>query len=164
MEQWNLYNRQGEQTEKIHVRGEPIPPGYYHMVVHIWFRDEEGRFLIQQRARTLDAHPGVWATTGGSATVGESSVEAVIRETTEELELNLVPEDLQLINRLWRRDYFVDLYLADVHAGFAHDFRSSPEVDAVAFKSPSELARMIEAGTFFRYAYDIFDELGIRGS
>lgn len=161
MEQWNLYNRQGEQTGKTHMRGEPIPPGYYHLVVHIWFRDEKGRFLIQQRARTLTAHPGVWATTGGSATVGESSEEAVIRETAEELELNLVPEDLELINRLWRRDYFVDLYLADVHADFAHDFRPSPEVDAVAFKSPFELARMIEAGTFFRYFYDIFAELGI---
>lgn len=156
-----MYNRLGEQTGKTHMRGEPIPPGYYHLVVHIWFRDEKGRFLIQQRARTLAAHPGVWATTGGSATVGESSAEAVIRETAEELKLNLVPEDLQLINRLWRRDYFVDLYLTDIQAGFVDDFHPTPEVDAVAFKHPSELARMIQAGSFFRYTYDIFEELGI---
>ena len=38
MEIWDLYNEKRELTSLEHLRGEEIPEGYYHLVVHVWIR------------------------------------------------------------------------------------------------------------------------------
>ena len=46
MELWDLYNEQRELTGRDHVRGEEVPQGFYHLVVHIWIRNSKGEYLI----------------------------------------------------------------------------------------------------------------------
>ena len=160
-EQWNLYTRDGQLTDKIHFRGEPIPAGYYHLAIHLWPIDEKGRYLIQQRAKTLTSHPGVWAATGGSAIVGESSLDAVRRETQEELGLDLLPESLHLTRRFVRNNHFVDLWKTTVHSRILTDFSPTPEVDAIDFRYPHEIAQMLRTNRFFNYWAEYFQVLGI---
>ena len=50
MELWDLYNACRELTGRDHVRGEEIPQGYYHLVVHVWIRNRKGEYLISQRS------------------------------------------------------------------------------------------------------------------
>ena len=35
MELWDLYNERRELTGRDHIRGEEVPQGFYHLVVHI---------------------------------------------------------------------------------------------------------------------------------
>ena len=35
MELWDLYNEKREPLHQDHVRGQALPPGAYHLVVHI---------------------------------------------------------------------------------------------------------------------------------
>lgn len=57
-------------TGETMERGELLKPGQYHLVVHIWIIDGQGRLLIQKRAAHLKLMPDIWAATGGSAVAG----------------------------------------------------------------------------------------------
>ena len=154
MEKWNLYDREGNLTERIHTRGQPLPENYYHLVVHIWLIDSHGRHLIQKRAKSLKSQPGCWAFTGGSAIVGESSLQAVRRETMEELNLKLPFKDLCFQTRLWRQSHFLDIWSSPIDAVFPKGFEPTTEVEAVTFKSTDEILQMIDSQQFYSYPQD----------
>ena len=54
-----------------------------------------GRLLLARRSSRV-LQPGTWGTVGGALDHGESPEEAVIRETREELGIQVQPEDLRL--------------------------------------------------------------------
>ena len=67
---WDLYNEKRELTGRDHIRGEEIPQGYYHLVVHVWIRDgnakeevgidlspDDGRIVFSMVGRVVNAVP-----------------------------------------------------------------------------------------------------------
>lgn len=89
MELWDLYNERRELLQQDHVRGQALPPGTYHLVVHIWIQNSNGQFLMSQRAADR-AHDALkWECTGGSVLKGENSYAGAIREVREELGIDL---------------------------------------------------------------------------
>ena len=66
-----------------------------HPVVHLHIMDRTGRLYLQKRSMHKDIQPGRWDTAvGGHVDYGESIVEALFREASEELgftEFNPVP-------------------------------------------------------------------------
>ncbi len=57
-----------------------------HPVVHIHIIDRFSRIYLQKRSINKDIHPGKWDTAvGGHVSYGESLIEAVYREASEEL-------------------------------------------------------------------------------
>ena len=50
MELWDLYTENRTPTGKTLVRGEKVPAGYYHLVVHVWIQNVKGEYLISQRS------------------------------------------------------------------------------------------------------------------
>ena len=46
MEKWDLYTRNRECTGREQIRGETIPEGLYHLVVHVWLKNHQGQYLI----------------------------------------------------------------------------------------------------------------------
>lgn len=42
MEKWDLYTRNRELTGREQIRGEAIPEGFYHLVVHVWLKKQAG--------------------------------------------------------------------------------------------------------------------------
>lgn len=91
MEIWDLYTKYREKTGKEHIRGEQIPEGYYHLVVHVWIINKKGEYLISQRAESRPTFPLMWECVGGSALKGEDSIDAALRETKEEVGITLDP-------------------------------------------------------------------------
>ena len=67
MECWDLLDDKGNLTGNTMVRGAYMRAGQYHLVVHIWVVDSNGRILLQRRALNRRLMPGAWAATGGSA-------------------------------------------------------------------------------------------------
>lgn len=96
-ELWDLYNSKRERTGLSHVRGQAIPSGYYHLVVHVWIRNSRGEYLISQRSASREAHPLKWECVGGSVLMGEDSLSGALRETEEEVGVKLKPEDGRLV-------------------------------------------------------------------
>jgi len=59
-----------------------------HPVVHLHIIDHYGRLYLQKRSMTKDLLPGYWDTAvGGHVSYGETILEALYRETSEELGL-----------------------------------------------------------------------------
>lgn len=92
MELWDLYNEHRQLTGRDHIRGEEIPPGYFHLVVHVWIRNSNGKYLISQRSADRPMHPLKWECVGGSVLKGEDSLTGALRETKEEVGLTLNPK------------------------------------------------------------------------
>jgi len=90
-ELWDLFDENGNKTGRLHERGAPMQKGDYHLVVHVWIMNSDGKFLITKRTpgpNDIDDH---WQTTGGCAVAGDGSKKTALKETEEETGLTLDP-------------------------------------------------------------------------
>ena len=85
MEKWDAYDIHMQKTGELLTRGQPIPKGRYHLVIHAWFVNDRGDILLQRRSLEKPLAPGLWSCLCGSALSGETPEQAVIRETQEEM-------------------------------------------------------------------------------
>ena len=51
IEYWDLFDINRKIVMKNHIRGNKIPNGLYHLVVHVWIMDDKGNFLFSQRQK-----------------------------------------------------------------------------------------------------------------
>lgn len=89
MEIWDLYDENRQLTGRTHIRGEELPDGCYHLVVHVWIRNSRGEYLISQRAADRPTYPLKWECVGGSVIKGEDSLHGALREVREEVGISL---------------------------------------------------------------------------
>ena len=109
-ELWDLRDEFQRPTGKTIFRGEPIPPGYWHIVVTVWTVTADGRLLLTQRHP--DKPMGLrWEGTAGSVLSGETSREGALRELREETGLRAEPEQLRLLSSERNDRFFADTYL-----------------------------------------------------
>lgn len=92
MELWDLYTEERKPTGRTHIRGEEIPEGFFHLVVHVWIRNSKGEYLISQRSASRPTFPLMWECVGGSVLAGEDSLTGAIREVKEEVGIDLPPD------------------------------------------------------------------------
>lgn len=85
----DLYDKNGNKTDKTYYKGEDIPKGYYPMVVMVVIRNSKGEFLMQKRTPNKG---GDWGVTGGHPKSGETPIEGIITEVKEELGLDFSKE------------------------------------------------------------------------
>lgn len=152
MEFWDAYDRDRIPTGKTLVRGEPIPPGAYHLVVHICLFNTKGELLIQKRQPTKEKWPGLWdLTAGGCAMRGENSRTAAERELFEELGLHL---DLQSILPPFTVNFntgFDDIYRLEAEVDLQTLTLQPEEVQEVRWATWEEVRTLLQAGLFIPY-------------
>ena len=91
METWDLYDEAGKIIGS-HIRGEEIPAGAYHLVVHVWIKNSKGQYLISKRAASRKDNPLMYECVGGSVLQGETSLQGALREVKEEVGIDLLPQ------------------------------------------------------------------------
>lgn len=159
---WDLYDENRDLTGHCILRGQAYPVGHYHLVVHVWIINSKKEFLISQRSMNK-TFPLMWECTGGSATVGESSLQAALREANEEVGIVLNPRAGKCLFTK-RRDYmdfpdFRDVWLFEAEAPLVDLVCQRSEVCDVKWATMDEILSMIEEGTFishFEYLPDLF--------
>ncbi len=157
MELCDVVDAFGTPTGRTVARGSRLMPGEYYAVVHVWIKDVAGDYLVQQRAHDLPRDPGAWATTVGSVLAGEDSLSAAIRETSEELGLELSPAQLRRLDRHTMEDRVEDIWLATVTRHSFGPPKLGPEVVDWKWASKTKLSELMSQGEFFGYSY--FDRL-----
>lgn len=158
MELWDILDKNGNPTGKTVVRGKRgLLKGEYHLVVHIWVIDSNGRFLIQRRADTRPLMPGEWAATGGSAVSNESSRHAAQRELGEELGIYADDNSLTLAKRMRRKFSITDIWALRCDADISDLVLQTDEVSQAKWVSLNQLRLMIKNGEFHNYGKDYFD-------
>jgi mutator protein MutT len=118
MEYWDAYDKFRRPLGYKIRRGDPIPAEARHLVVHMVYYNSKGEVLIQRRAETKAFGAGLWSITGGSATTGETSAEACVRETEEEMGFSPDMAEAALTLSFVTREAIVDMYVikADIPA------------------------------------------------
>ena len=137
-ELWDLRDEFQRPTGRTIYRGEPIPPGYWHIVVTIWTVTADGRLLLTQRHP--DKHMGLmWEGTAGSVLSGETSREGALRELREETGLRAEPEQLRLLSSERNDRFFTDTYLYLCPEAEPALTLQKEEVADASFVSPEEM-------------------------
>ncbi len=162
MERWDLYTRDREPTGETHVRGEKLPTDRYHVVVHVWIMNSRGEWLISQRAENKKAFPLKWESVGGAVTSGEDSLTAALRETAEEVGVQLDPAQGRLLHSTVRdvhqniRDVWLFRYDGDVDLRRA----TTDEAAQVRWMTTEGIRSLYEAGELvYTLAYFLDDPL-----
>lgn len=85
MEIWDAYDKDFNKIKDVTlIRGNAILDGMYHLVSEIIVRHVDGTYLLMQRDYKKK-FGGMWElTSGGSALMGETSLECAKRELKEE--------------------------------------------------------------------------------
>lgn len=151
-ELWDVLDENRTKTGRLHRRGDMLPEGDYHLVVHVWYMNSEGKFLITKRCANK-GFPNMWECTGGSAVAGDDSITAALRELFEETGITADRETGKIIYSYKRQDSFCDVWL------FKGDFPVSDVVflenetcDAM-YASKEEILTMRDEGIFVNFRY-----------
>lgn len=156
MELWDVYDVNRAKTGATAVRGEGLPEGGYHIVVHICVFNDKGEMLIQQRQPFKKGFPDLWdVSAGGSALAGETSAQAAVRETREEIGLDI---DLTGVRAKFSMSFdkgFDDWYVVTKNADVAALALQPEEVQAARWAGRGEILALIREGKFIPY-YESF--------
>lgn len=158
METWDILDENGSITGRTILRGKDLKVGEYHLVVHIWIINSKGEVLIQRRPEHLEFAPGVWATTGGSAIVGEDSITAACREVKEELGIKISKNSMLPPLKIKRKNDFTDIWVVKQDIELIEMKLQKEEVEDVKWVNKQELKEMILDGSFYRYS-DVYFQL-----
>lgn len=131
MELLDIYDRAGNKKGITVFRGEYIRPDDFILVVHIYLYNEKNEFLIQRRSRKKKVNSGKWDVTGGAVQAGESSIDAAIRETWEEIGIQLERDSLRLVSRYESIKHLVDIYFAKKEIDISSCILQEDEVSEV---------------------------------
>ena len=170
MELWDLYNEHRQLTGRDHIRGEEIPPGYFHLVVHVWIRNSDGKYLISQRSADRPMHPLKWECVGGSVLKGEDSLTGALRETKEEVGLTLEPNDGKIVRstvgRVVNRVKFsdiVDVWLFRYDGPVSLEMATTKEVDQIVWLDKGQIKELFDNGDFVDTLGYFFEEKELGG-
>jgi isopentenyldiphosphate isomerase len=150
-ELWDILDGAGNKTGRTVERGMPMKQNEYHLVVHVWIKNDKGEYLIQKRTANK-SYPLMWDITGGSAIAGEDSLSAAIRETKEEIGISLLRANGKQLYRIKRQHYnfpdFLDVWLFRDNTGIDKLIFHPDEVCCAKWVLPKEIYSMIKNGEF----------------
>lgn len=137
-EVWDIYDEEGQRTGDTMVRGIPAK-GQYMLCVHVYLYTPDKLFLLQKRSKNKISHPGEWDVTCGAVLHNEESIEAVKRETLEEIGIDLSDSVLQYAGRIKKEKRFIDIYFVQKDFSLDDCTLQKEEVEDVCLVSAEQL-------------------------
>lgn len=158
---WDLYTRNRELTGEEHIRGNKLPENRYHLVVHVWIVNKEGKYLISQRDASRPTFPFMWECVGGSVLKGETSLRGAVREVKEEVGIDLLPETGVLVCSEIREEFndFRDVWLFQYDGDVNLANATEKEVADVKWMTPDEIRKYLDEGRLVNTLSYFFKEV-----
>ena len=151
MEIWDLYDASGCLLNRTHIRGDELPDDGYHKVVHVWIKNSENKILISQRSAKRISNPLKFECVGGSVIAGEDSLKAALRETKEEVGIDLNKENGKIIYSKTRGiidgqkfNDIMDVWLFEYDGEVLLSNATTDEVESVCWLSINEVLKYFE--------------------
>ncbi len=154
MEYFDIYDKNRNKTGKIIRRGERMNDDEYHLIVHVWLLNKEGKYLLQKRGKTK-AGANLWAATGGNVISGEDTIDCAIRETKEEIGIDITKLEGGLfdsrIYHLNDQNYICDSFLYKCDCDVDKFKLQKEEVAEVKYLTIDEFCELRNQGKTFYY-------------
>jgi len=94
----DVLTNKGKSTGLVELKSVIHQKGLYHHTAHVWLYTKNGEVLLAQRSASKIICPLMWdVSVAGHVDAGESITNGALRETREEIGLNLLETDLQKI-------------------------------------------------------------------
>lgn len=160
MEVWDILDEDGNKTGKTMKKGDKIvwQKGIYHQGADVWIINSEKKILIQKRSLQKKLEPNVWAMTGGSVIKGESELDALKRETLEELGIELNIEKAIKIHHYKTGNVWLDEYVVEQEVNLQDIVMQSEEVSDVKFATFDEIEKIYEENNFIKNRWEFVRE------
>ena len=175
-ELWDIYDINRNKTGEVVARctADELPEGCtlrpvvapsgklvlgaddYHLSTHIWFVNSRGQLLIQKRSENLKHMPGVWAACSGAVVSGENTLQAAVRESREEMGIDVDQNKLIKLISYTNPDRHshLDAYIYHYEGDETNLRLQSEEVSRAGWFSQDELSgKSFTDEQFRRYAY-----------
>lgn len=149
----DLYDINSQKTELTYYKGDPIPDGYYPMVVMIAIQNPEGKFLMQKR---VPEKGGDWGVTGGHPKHNESPLEGIITEVQEELGLDIKNHEIILFNEGCDGNDCYKMYYINIDINIEELNIQKEELTKVKWFSIDELEDMVAKKILNQNQIDFF--------
>lgn len=151
MELFDLYDVNRKPLGLTMERGGVQPKGAYRMVVHICIFSSDNKMLCQKRVADKKVYPDKWdLSCGGCVDAGETTIEAAIRETKEELGITL-PCDISPSLTVVFNYGFDDVFCVVCDVDAKDVIVQKEEVAEVAWLTLGEIENKIDSGEFIPY-------------
>ncbi|MBR4096714.1 MAG: NUDIX domain-containing protein [Oscillospiraceae bacterium] len=167
MELWDLYDENRNPTGREHIRGNEIPDGCYHLVVHVWIRNSKGQYLISQRSANRPTFPLMWETVGGSVQKGETSLQGAIREVQEEVGIDIIGTENNLVFSQVRKQIngkkfndILDVWLFEYNGEVKLDNATTDEVAQTKWLTVAEIKELYESKQLVSTLGYFFEKIG----
>ena len=140
-EKRDLYDKNSNLTGQTYFKGDPIPKGFYPMVVMICLQNSKGEFLMQKR---VPEKGGDWGITGGHPKSGETPEQGMITEVQEELGLDISGLPLEVFSEGCDGTDCYKMYYLKIDLDLNNLTLQKEELTEVRWFSIEELQKMVE--------------------
>lgn len=150
MELWSLMDIDRNFNGRVIERGQTIDPGSYHLVVFAFIKNQNGDYLISQRASNK-THAHTWEIPAGASILEEESLIAILREVKEEVGLVLDPKNGELIKTFYRHGdsaYIGDIWLFTQTINDSEIICGLNEVQKAKFADKQEIIELMMSDLF----------------
>lgn len=158
-EEIELFNKDGNTIGKIIKRGGPkydLLDNEYIGISIIFIENMKGEFLIQKASREKDNKN---SSTGGHIDRGESPIECIIRETKEEIGLDIKKEELKEFKSIIQDYKLIYPFYLKKDIDINKLVLQKDEVDYVKFMSKKELEELIDNNNFSKTHSFVYNEV-----
>lgn len=161
IELFDVYDANKQKTGKIIKRGERLKKDEFKIFVQVWLKDENNRILLEKRTANVTS-PHLWCAVGGHLKSGEDALTACIRETMEEVGIDVRKfKGGYLEERKYYLDdqsYFCDTFVFFISSTLSFKIQKK-EVEKVAFFTFDELREEMKKGNTFTYWLDYLEKI-----
>lgn len=120
MELLDILDENGNYTGKVEERKVVHDNGLWHIHVGVWIMNKKGELLFQQRSMKKKVNPGKWTRTGGHVDSGETPLNAVQRETFEEIGVKIPLDKFELLSINKEEIYIPDYQIINRHFTYSY--------------------------------------------
>lgn len=160
MELWEVLDDKGNPTGEIMEKYDKMffDRGLYHLGSDVWIINSENKILIQKRSENKRLEPNVWAMTGGSVIVGENSLETIVREAKEELDITIDSNKLKLITKFKTGNVWIDTYILKNDYDISKMKFQKEEVSDARWATWKEIDELVKEGNFIKHRWEFVNE------
>ena len=151
MEKHELVDGNGNKTGKVltHIEARNpnnVPNGYYISVVGVVIINNNNEILLQKRSRFKKSNPSKWGICGGKVNLGESTLEAGVRETLEEIGILLNKDDLKILRKSANGKAYFTVYYVRKNVDINKCKLQETELEEVRYFKIEELENLDNEG------------------
>lgn len=123
-------------------------------IVTLFVRNNKGDMLLQKRSKQKG---GKYGFISGHVQEGETNSQGMIRETKEEMGINIDEKDLNLFYRVQEGENNFNLYYMNKNIDTENLIIQKEEVEAVKWCSEEEIKSMIDEDKLYKNHIDAFE-------